>query len=51
MWEYNEAVNKVVLFIKRGNPYESTMPMRLYHFTSGQLVDPEISAKILEFFL
>ena len=26
------------------------MPMKLYHFTSGQLVDPEISAKILEFF-
>ena len=25
------------------------MPMKLYHFTSGQLVDPEISAKILEF--
>ena len=26
------------------------MPMKLYHFTSGQLVGPEISAKILEFF-
>ena len=24
--------------------------MKLYHFTSGQLIDPEISAKILEFF-
>ena len=51
IWEYNEAVNKVFLFIKeRSNPYESTLPMKLYHFTSGQLVDPEISAKILEFF-
>ena len=50
-WEYNKAVNKVFLFRKeRSNPYESTMPMKLYHFTSGQLVDPEISAKILEFF-
>ena len=26
------------------------MPMKLYHFTSRQLVGPEISAKILEFF-
>ena len=51
IWEYNKAVNKVFLFRKeRSNPYESTMPMKLYHFTSGQLVDPEISAKILEFF-
>ena len=51
IWQYNEAVNKVLLFIKeRSNPYESTMPMKLYHFTSGQLVGPEISAKILEFF-
>ena len=49
--QYNEAVNRVFLLIKeRSNPYESTMPMKLYHFTSGQLVDPEISAKILEFF-
>ena len=48
--QYNEAVNRVFLLIKeRSNPYESTMPMKLYHFTSGQLVDPEISAKILEF--
>ena len=51
IWEYNEAVNKVFLFIKeRSNPFESTMPLKLHHFTSGQLVDPEISAKILEFF-
>ena len=26
------------------------MSMKLYYFTSGQLVDPEISAKTLEFF-
>ena len=51
IWEYSEAVNKVFLFIKeRINPYESTQPMKLYHFTLGQLVDPEISAKIVEFF-
>ena len=51
IWEYKEAVNKFFLFIKeRSNPYESTIPMNLYHFTSGELVDPEISAKILEFF-
>ena len=51
IWEYNKAVNKVFLFRKeRRNPYESTMPMKLYHFTSEKLVDPEISAKILEFF-
>ena len=49
--EYNEAVNEVFLFTKgRSNPYESTIPVKLYHVTSGQLVDPEISAKILEFF-
>ena len=45
IWEYKEAVNKVFLFInERGNPYESTMLAKLYHFTSGQ------SAKILKFF-
>ena len=50
IWEYNEGVNKDFLFKKeRGNPYESTMPMKFCHFTLGQLVDPEISAKILEF--
>ena len=44
-------MKKVFLFIReRSNPYESTMSMKLYHFASGQLVDPEISAKILEFF-
>ena len=46
IWEYIEAVNKFFLFIKE----RSNIPMNLYHFTSGQLVDPEISAKILEFF-
>ena len=51
IWEYSEAVNKVFLFIKeRINHYESTKPMKLHHFTLGQLVDPEISAKIVEFF-
>ena len=47
----DKTKQQTILFIKeRGNPYQTTMPMKFYHFTSRQLVGPEISAKILEFF-
>ena len=48
MQHYNEEVN--IFYYERSNPYETTMPMKFYHFTSCQLVGPEISAKILGFF-
>ena len=49
--EYREAVEKVVTFIKeRGNPYETFTSNKLHHFTSGLLVDPTTSSKILQYF-
>ena len=42
--EYND-IAKQMFFIKEiGNPYETTMPMKFYHFSSRQLAAPEISA-------
>ena len=34
---------------KRDNPYKSTIQLNLYNFTSGQLVDPDLSAKFWDF--
>ena len=50
--EDNDIIKQqTVFFIKeRGNPYETTMPVKFYHSTSRQLVGPEISAIVLEFF-
>ena len=54
--EYNDIKKQQIIFFtkERDNPYETTMPMKFYNFTSltltRQLVGPEISVKILEFF-
>ena len=49
MQQYNVAANN--FFIKeRGNLYETTMPLKFYHFTSHQLVGPEISGGRFELF-
>ena len=47
----NITKQQTFFYIKeRRNPYETTIPIKFYNFTSCQLVGLEISAKILEFF-
>ena len=49
--EYNEAVNKVITFMKeKGSPYITSANTKLHHFTSGQLVSISPSDKLINYF-
>ena len=46
--EYNEAVKKLIDFIlPRGNPFSASANVKLYHFTSNQIMPLSKSSKIL----
>ena len=48
--EYNDAASKVVAFInERGNPDLTSACSTLHHFTSGQVVTPDVSKQLLAY--
>ena len=49
--EYNEAVNKVITFVKeKGNSYITSANTKLHHFTPDQLVPISSSDKLINYF-